>query len=259
MTDSTQALMIHVERIVRPLRATSARKLRMRRELLAHLQSALDEERQRGADETAAAAAAFQRLGDPAELQRSLQCSVPRLERILLSRPPTSPRMDSWGERSTRNLGMEGMGLGPSVIAGVGGTVLAYGTTALNMVYFILHYRGALEVAFGRGTTGVKWGMQACTLLTALAMLIALQFLGRRARHARLGWKDAALVAGEIATSIAWMTAAILAIGASLTWQPLALSIVTAAVMLLALALLARWMRTVPRPHTEWLRLRIDV
>ena len=34
-------LMIHVERIVRPVIATQGRKLRMRMELLAHLQAAL--------------------------------------------------------------------------------------------------------------------------------------------------------------------------------------------------------------------------
>ena len=47
-------LMIHVERIVRPVRAMQARKLKMRRELLAHLEWAVNEERAHVASETEA-------------------------------------------------------------------------------------------------------------------------------------------------------------------------------------------------------------
>jgi hypothetical protein len=78
---NTKDLMIHVERIVRPVRA-DASKLRMRRELLAHLQAAYEEERARGLDEPAALAEAKRRLGDPAEITRQLQASVSRLERL---------------------------------------------------------------------------------------------------------------------------------------------------------------------------------
>jgi hypothetical protein len=75
-------LMIHVERIVRPIHADCS-KLRMRTELLAHLQTAFEEERARGLDEAAALAEAKRRLGDPAELTRELQAAVPRIERLL--------------------------------------------------------------------------------------------------------------------------------------------------------------------------------
>src|SRR5689334_20531134 len=44
-SDEMKALMVHVERIVRPVRASARRKLRMRRELLVHLQSAVEQER----------------------------------------------------------------------------------------------------------------------------------------------------------------------------------------------------------------------
>lgn len=74
-------LMIHVERIVRPIRA-DASKLRMRRELLAHLEASFEQERARGLDEAAALAEAKRRLGDPAELRLELQASVSRLERL---------------------------------------------------------------------------------------------------------------------------------------------------------------------------------
>ena len=79
-------LMIHVERIVRPLRASQPRKLRMRRELLAHLTAALEEERGRYPDEAGAMVAAKQRLGDPATLAQQLEQSVPRVERLLYTR-----------------------------------------------------------------------------------------------------------------------------------------------------------------------------
>ena len=78
---NTNDLMIHVERIVRPVRADGS-KLRMRRELLAHLQMAFKEERERGLSESAALAEAQRRLGDPAELTRRLQASVSRFERL---------------------------------------------------------------------------------------------------------------------------------------------------------------------------------
>ena len=70
-------LMLHVERIVRPIRAAARRKLRIRRELLAHLQSAFNEERARGLDE-------------PAALIRKLQSTVPRFERLAVTPFPGS-------------------------------------------------------------------------------------------------------------------------------------------------------------------------
>jgi hypothetical protein len=75
--------MVHVERAVRPVRAEPARKLKMRRELLAHLTSIYEEEVTRRSNPTAARAEALRRFGDPAALTRELQDSVPALERIL--------------------------------------------------------------------------------------------------------------------------------------------------------------------------------
>ena len=97
-------LMIHVERIVRPVRASQSRKLRMRCELLAHLEAALDEERRRFPDdEPAAIDHAKHRLGDPAELTKTLQQTVPFVERALLARMPVSPRVDQWEARAARS------------------------------------------------------------------------------------------------------------------------------------------------------------
>ena len=62
-------LMIYVERIVRPVRATERRKvMRMRRELVGHLEAALREERERGADDAGAWEGAKRRLGALGEI-----------------------------------------------------------------------------------------------------------------------------------------------------------------------------------------------
>ena len=76
-------LMVHVERAVRAVHASPARKRRMRQELLAHLTGLVEEEKARGGDEQEALARALQRFGDPAGLSRDLQACVPRLERWL--------------------------------------------------------------------------------------------------------------------------------------------------------------------------------
>ncbi|MBX9681718.1 MAG: permease prefix domain 1-containing protein [Gemmataceae bacterium] len=73
----------HIERIVRPVGARWQRKLRMREDLYAHLNAALDEESRQLPNEDEAFAAAVRRLGDPATLTHDLQTSVPRLDRIL--------------------------------------------------------------------------------------------------------------------------------------------------------------------------------
>jgi len=73
-------LMVQVERAVRPVRASSRRKDRMREELLTHLTGLYEEERGRLGDGAAALAQAVQRFGDPAELTRDLQASVSREE-----------------------------------------------------------------------------------------------------------------------------------------------------------------------------------
>jgi ATP-dependent Clp protease ATP-binding subunit ClpC len=69
-----------VDRVVQPVRATMARKRRMREELLAHLVAIYDEEGQRG-DERAAMERAKRRLGDPRELAAQLQHAVPWWDR----------------------------------------------------------------------------------------------------------------------------------------------------------------------------------
>jgi hypothetical protein len=70
-------LKIMVERAVRPVPASAARKRNMREELLAHVTAAFEEEVARAGDERAALGRTEQRFGDPGELASQLQQSVP--------------------------------------------------------------------------------------------------------------------------------------------------------------------------------------
>ncbi len=75
-----------VEKAVRPVRAMERRKDAMREELHAHLSAAFEEEFARVNDSDAAVEAAVRRFGDPAELTRELERSVPPIERLLFRR-----------------------------------------------------------------------------------------------------------------------------------------------------------------------------
>jgi hypothetical protein len=83
MNDATLTeLKIVVERAVRPVRATIARKHTMREELLAHLVAIFEEELQKLGDEQAALVAARSRFGDPKALTPELQQVVSRYDRF---------------------------------------------------------------------------------------------------------------------------------------------------------------------------------
>lgn len=75
-------LKIVVEQAVRPVKATTDRKRRMREELLAHLVAIFEEESQRLGNDQAALAEARSRFGDPRELTSQLQETVPFWNRL---------------------------------------------------------------------------------------------------------------------------------------------------------------------------------
>ncbi len=106
MNDDLKPLMIHVERIVRPVCATANRKLRMRRELLAHLQAAMDEERPNGGTESEVLTRAKSRLGDSALLTQQLQLTVPKFEQLFLRKLPAPKFLDRWKQRSEKQWGL---------------------------------------------------------------------------------------------------------------------------------------------------------
>lgn len=76
-------LKILVERVVRPLQASSERKAKIRPELLAHITSVFEEELASGVDEPTALRNSAARFGEPHELTRELQNAVPRFDRAL--------------------------------------------------------------------------------------------------------------------------------------------------------------------------------
>jgi hypothetical protein len=78
-------LMVAVERVVRPMRADPRRKMKMRQELLAHLTNAYEEGKARLGNESLALEEAVRRFGNPTELTRELQASVPFFERVLFT------------------------------------------------------------------------------------------------------------------------------------------------------------------------------
>jgi hypothetical protein len=108
-------LMIHVEEIVRPIRAFERRKLRMRRELLAHLSSALEEETRQ--DPAGALDRAKRRIGDPAALTRQFQQSVPEWERLLTAHLPMPALITRWEKRSEVHWAALTPGQGAAVLA----------------------------------------------------------------------------------------------------------------------------------------------
>lgn len=70
-----------VERAVRPVRAGTARKRKMREEMLAHLTAIYEQALDRLDDPHAALHEAAERFGDPAELSRELDAALPAYER----------------------------------------------------------------------------------------------------------------------------------------------------------------------------------
>jgi hypothetical protein len=83
MSDETLTkLMAIVERAVRPVRATVSRKQHMREELLAHVTAIFEEEIETSSNERIALERTGQRFGDPQELSRELESSIPVLNRL---------------------------------------------------------------------------------------------------------------------------------------------------------------------------------
>lgn len=78
-----------VERAVRPVRASRARKLALREELWAHLLTSFAAERKQQADDPAALAAVCTRFGPPCDVTAALQAAVGRWERCVF-------RIEQW-------------------------------------------------------------------------------------------------------------------------------------------------------------------
>ncbi|HQR07410.1 MAG TPA: hypothetical protein PLN21_11340 [Gemmatales bacterium] len=79
---SLTQLKIIVERAVRPVRASSSLKRKMREELLAHVTGVFEEEAAKFSNERAALEHTAQRFGNPLEVTGQLQESVPSIDAI---------------------------------------------------------------------------------------------------------------------------------------------------------------------------------
>lgn len=91
MNDSSLSqLKIIVERAVRPVRASTGRKFKMREELLGHLCGVFEEESARNVEDRIALERTSLRFGNPAEITSQLQDSVSAMDCILrrLEAPP---------------------------------------------------------------------------------------------------------------------------------------------------------------------------
>ena len=83
MNESTiTQLKIIVERAVRPVRASTSRKRKMREELLAHVVGVFEEESAKLGHERAAVERTAVRFGNPTEVTRQLQESVPARDAV---------------------------------------------------------------------------------------------------------------------------------------------------------------------------------
>jgi hypothetical protein len=251
--------MTHVERIVRPVVGGERLKLRMRQELLAHLEAAVREEQAAGADEAAAIQRALSRLGEPWELTRQLQQTVPRLHTLLL----TDCQLISLMERHNASRDA-------SPVAGLGALdfgPVSHAVTLLGMpsVLSIL-----LSVAMLlRLMQQIPAGMSGLPDARALILIALLPLCA-----AAIGSMLFSLAMAGLATDHRWMRAlvsAALAVGApqvmvcflaAATRNPhlarecahaLGLSIP----LLLSLAVIARWIAALRRPYEQWLTLEV--
>jgi hypothetical protein len=250
-----KTLMIHVERIVRPVRAMERRKLQMRWELLAHLQAALEEERSGGREAPTAWEMARGRLGGPEDLTRELQKSVPFLERLAVwPRWVAWPRssIGKWRSQLDRDLemGFHGMMWWQQLLF-----LLALGMLALG--WWLLaarHWQGigpltwtSLWRLWAGGLLGCV--LQAAMCILALRILIAgAQPAGRR-RLVMCG-------AGVTALVVAVRAVMLLAWGAGpatdLVWMP-----AVGVALTVVLAWLGKFLRPGLRDLGEWLTLDI--
>lgn len=100
-----EAMRIHVERLVRPIRASEQHKNRMREEFLAHLEQRAAAARENGMSEDDAIASATKSLGDIDALRAELQATIPAVERMLFTKTPLAV-LDGWFEKRPGESGL---------------------------------------------------------------------------------------------------------------------------------------------------------
>jgi hypothetical protein len=256
-----QELMVHVERIVRPVRAFQSRKLRMRRELLGHLQAALDEERGHGADEPTAIEQAKRRLGDPSDVTRELQKSVSLPERILLAKVPVSKKLENLEVRTGRVWGLNGrMTMAHTALLIATALVMSMISTSLAAKPLVVD-RSAFS------TDAPFWGNKGLILLAWIAenLLVMLYCVfaiatSRPNTESPRSRRRATILASIIfPLHILWMVliCTVFGGGKSLTLRDWISGLGVCAVTLLFLILFGRFMAKLRRPYDAWLALDV--
>ena len=248
-------LMVHVERAVRAVHASPARKQRMRQELLAHLTGLVEEEKARGGDERQALARALQRFGDPAGLSQDLQASVPRPERWL-------------SRLFFRGPGESGLRYGAR-IAALGAAIM------FVWLNFLVNLLSLIRVAAGEKWSNVRVGLPVTGVFAGYVFLSVLLCHGvYRELAGRLGaaslLRAAAYGVGAMLAGVALVAGSYVAQPENPLWEfilrypgnPLALSTGAGfACMPLALALAAvlvvRVKRAKARGQEDWASLEI--
>jgi hypothetical protein len=249
MNESTLTqLQIIVERAVRPVRASTARKRKMRQELLAHVVGVFEEESAKLSDERAAVERTALRFGNPAEVTSQLQESVPArdaVRRYWEGRP---------GEPAWR-------------------TAIRFawvsGTFALVVAVFVL----APTVGSVGGWSPEALILSLCAVLTIPAWLSGVVFLTSFMEKALYGpagrsWlKVALVVAGSWLLVLLWFAAWNLPIWSAEWAYPNPNAIVMAGFLIVSLnvcalvqsSLLRRQYHEEKQYHEEWGRLPIDI
>jgi len=252
-------LMLHVERIVRPVRAFQGRKLRMRRELLSHLNDAMAEELALGLDESAAMEKARKRLGDRETLTQSLQQSVPLVERILTARMRMPGALERWEARAGAKVwGWDRpMTFGHTLILAAGAMALPY--MAWMMIVLTVPPAVYLREMANQAQEHSAVVIASNLLMTAAAITL-IGVAGRFVVAVAAGcWRRVAGLATAIYAIL--MIVLILCVGGvarqHLTGMAVARAIVISVGLLLALGVVGRIVGVMRRPYDEWLGLEI--
>ncbi len=260
-------LMICVERIVRPVRAFQSRKLKMRRELLNHLLSAVEEERGRGADDATAIDRAKRRLGEPADVTRELQMSVWLPERLLMAKLPISKTLENVEARTSRRWGFNGrMTMAHTLVLTGTGILMSTISTSLSVKPLVIDrsaWSSDAPLWGAKGLIGLAWLIENTVIMLYCAFAIATsrpkdespssEASARSRRRARV------LAAIILPLHVIWMIliCTIFGGGRSLTAGDLITGLAMCVGTLLLLKLFGRVMAKVRRPYDEWLALEV--
>lgn len=188
-------LMIHVERIVRPLRAYPVKKMQIRDELYGLLLDIYEQELSRSSDEEVAVAAAIARFGPAESLQAELRDSLTRLDELAW--------LEDWMFR--RRAGQRA----PGHAARVGGIVLLYSFVCLLPLLVSFRLAGGVP-------DGERVGLAIVSAIGSFAFVATLLVHATAWCFTRNRWTKQTVTA--LALSIAGSGALVLLLGFGVMW-----------------------------------------